>query len=836
MVSLLALAIAAGWAIVLTVRQSSAARQISEHRAFIEELFATSTEGIALLDEAGRVIEVNGAFSEVLGYPEAEVTGRPIADLLSAGNGGPAHSEIIRRIVAGEKVESETVIRHHNGTTVPVSILGAHVRIPDKPIAAYIVYRDVTTRKQVENAFRQMEKAVGTMQLGVTITDLDGRIVYANPADATMHGYEVNELIGQDVRVFAPPGRAKPMSREQIESMRTWRRDSYNQRKDGSVFPVHLMSDVVRDASGETIGIVTTAEDITHRQRAERALRESEQRYSLAIRGANDGLWDWNLETDEVYYSARWKSMLGYGDADIDNAPGAWLGRVHEDDVGRVKAELSAHREDHSPHFENEHRIRQKDGTYRWVLARGIAERSPDGRPYRIAGSLTDIAQRKGVEEQLVQEALYDPLTKLPNRAFITGLLSRSFRRTKRLKDYVFAILFIDLDRFKVVNDSLGHAAGDQVLMEIAGRIQECLRPGDVVARLGGDEFCVLLDDIKDSSDTTRIAERINTAMDAPIDLDGREVFTTASIGIAVSEPSLDGPEHLLRHADTAMYRAKARGKARYEIFDRAMHQRAIALLQLETDIREAVNKQQFRLVYLPVVNITTERISGFEALVRWDHPERGLVPAGSFIPLAEETGLIVPLGWWILEQACTQMAKWSQRYPDIQDLSVSVNLSAKQLRQPDLLDKVEGAINGSGLKPEKLKLEIAETVLMDEPDANIQLIHSLRDLGVRVQVDDFGTGSSSLSYLNRFRVDTLKIDRSFISRVGVPGEKAAIVQAMISLARNLGIRVIAEGVETSQQSETLMSFQCDQAQGYLFSEPLDPNEVGALLDAESQS
>jgi len=814
-------------------RHGSVARQLGVQRAFLQELFETSSEPIVLLDGEGRVVQVNGAFTATFEYSPGEILGHEVDGLLAPSGRLEELREITRSLLGGKRIQLESVLRRKNGSLVDVSILAAPVRITGVSIAAFAMYRDITGAKRVADALRQMEHAVETMQLGVTVTDLKGRIVYTNPADAELHGYTVEELVGKDVRIFAPRERARPLGRRQIEAMKRWRRVAMNMRKDGTEFPVHLMSDVVRDASGEAIGIVTTCEDVTQRKRAERALQESEERYALAIRGANDGLWDWNLETDEVYYSHRWKAMLGFADTEIDNTPQAWLDRVHEDDLPKMEAELAAHRDGRSSHFENEHRIRHKDGTYRWVLARGIAERDPEGKPYRIAGSLTDIEQRKTVEEQLAQEALYDSLTNLPNRAFLNDLLNRSFRRTKRRKDYAFAVLFVDLDRFKVVNDSLGHAAGDKLLIEVARRLKECLRPGDVVARLGGDEFLVLLDDIKDSSDTTRVAERILTALQEPIDLAGREVFTTASIGIAVSEERLDGPEHLIRHADSAMYRAKARGKARYEIFDVAMHERAVSLLQLETDIRAAVHKKQFLLVYLPVVNMTTERITGFEALVRWDHPERGLVSPASFVPLAEETGLIIPLGRWIMEEACRQMAEWVDRYPKLTDLTVSVNLAAKQLRQPDIVAQVKSAVEESGLAPSRFKLEITETVLMDDPESNLEIVSELRDWGVLVQVDDFGTGSSSLAYLNRFRVDTLKIDRSFISQVGVPGEKSAVVQAMITLANQLGIRVIAEGVETPQQSERLVGFKCEQAQGYLFSQPLNAQEADELLAAE---
>ena len=693
------------------------------------------------------------------------------------------------------------------------------------------VERDVDrTQGGVDVAFRRLETAVANMQLGVTVTDIIGRIVYVNPADAAMHGYAVEELTGRDVRVFAAPGTARRMTAQQIQEIKTWRRETVNVRRDGVLFPVHLMSDVVRNAEGEPIGVVTTCEDITQRKMAERALSESQERYALAVRGTNDGLWDWNLATDDVYYSARWKAMLGYTEAELSGGPDTWLSRVHPDDLGRVKADLNAHREDRSLHFQSEHRIRHRDGTYRWMLARGIAERDSDGKPYRIAGSLTDITQRKAVEQQLQRDALYDSLTGLPNRAFLTDLLERAIRRRKRQKDYEFAALFVDLDRFKVINDSMGHAAGDQLLIEVARRLEMCVRPGDVVARLGGDEFGVLLDDIKDSSDSTRVAERIQAALEAPVTIEGHEVFTTASIGIAVTEAGLAGPEQLLRNADTAMYRAKARGKARFEVFDRGMHERAVALLQMETDLRAALEHQQFRLVYLPVVALDTQRITGFEALVRWEHPDRGPVPPAEFLPLAEEMGLIVPLGLWVLRQACLQMAAWVERFPDLPDLSVSVNLSAKQLHQADLVARIRDVLRETGLPPARLKLEIAEAVLMDDPDPHIAVVRELSDLGVQVQLDDFGTGPFSLNYLSRFQIDTLKIDRSFVTGMGDHRDRSATVQAIITLARDLGIRVVAEGIETSEQSARLITLRCERGQGYLYSQPVNAEDAAAML------
>ncbi len=677
-----------------------------------------------------------------------------------------------------------------------------------------------------------LEKAVETMQLGVTITDTNGRILYSNPADARMHGHTVEELIGQEVRIFAPGGVSKPLSREDLARMKSWRRETSNARKDGSTFPCHLMSDVVRDRAGDIIGVVTACEDITQRKVAEAALRESEERYALAASGARDGIWDWDLRSGVVYFSPRWKAILGLGDDEIGQVPEEWLQRIHADDLPRVKMELATHLQARTPSLESEHRLLHKDGTYRWVLMRGLAVRDRGGEAYRMAGSLTDISDRKQAEEQLVHDALHDPLSGLPNRAFFISLLDRAIKRTRRRADYLFAVLFVDLDRFKLVNDSLGHGVGDQLLVSISQRLQSCLRPGDVVARLGGDEFTILLEDIGDVNDATRVAERIQIELKEPFVFEGHEVFTSASIGIALSTAAHERPEYFLRDADTAMYRAKARGKARYEMFDEAMHARAVAQLRLETDLRRAVERNEFRVLYQPIVVLESGQIMGFEALVRWQHSERGLITPKEFIPIAEETGLILPIGRWVMETACRQTKAWIEQFVDFPQLSISVNLSAKHFQQPDLLVQVLEVLKQSGLPAANLKLEITESTLMDEPESRVAVIRELRKAGIQVLIDDFGTGYSSLSYLQRFSVDTLKIDRSFLMEGG-EGDGWDIVETIITLAEDLGVNVIAEGVETEEQTARLKELHCGHAQGYLFREPVDAETAATLLAAQ---
>jgi diguanylate cyclase (GGDEF)-like protein/PAS domain S-box-containing protein len=575
------------------------------------------------------------------------------------------------------------------------------------------------------------------------------------------------------------------------------------------------------------VALARIGTQLSHK-RAQEGLRESEERYALAARGANDGLWDWNLQANVVYFSTRWKNMLGYQESEIGDKPDEWFDRIHDADRERVTQEIAAHQAGSVPQFESEHRVLHKDGTFRWMLCRGLAVRNGSGTTSRMAGWQTDITEGK----------VSDPLTGLPNRLLFTDRVGRLIKHTKRRKDYLFAVLFLDLDGFKMINDSLGHLVGDQLLVGVASRLEKCLRATDtvarlgdgcIVARMGGDEFTVLLDDLKHPDDAKQAAERLMKAVTAPFMLGGREVFTSISIGIALSNTSYEQAEDILRDADTAMYRAKSLGKARYEIFDADMRASVVARLQLEMDLRRALEHGEFHNVYQPIVSLAAGQIVGFEALLRWQHPTRGLLGPEEFIMVAEETGLIRDLGWWNLREACRQMTEWRAAYSAYSQLTMSVNLSPKQFLQANLVQDIGSLLCELKLPPQALKLELTESTVMGDPSAAVEMLQQIKSLGISLAIDDFGTGYSSLSYLHRFPLDTLKIDRSFISSIGT-GEDTEIARTIFPMALNLHLDVVAEGIETIEQLVLLKKLQCKYGQGYYFSKPLSADEAGLLL------
>jgi diguanylate cyclase (GGDEF)-like protein/PAS domain S-box-containing protein len=558
------------------------------------------------------------------------------------------------------------------------------------------------------------------------------------------------------------------------------------------------------------------------------ALQESEGRFRSAFDYAAIGMALVSTEGRWLQVNRSLCQILGYAEGELLGM--SFQQTTHPDELASVLAHVRQMLDGKTPTCQTEKRCFHKSGHVVWIhLSISLARAAHEGGT-RLIFQIQDITDRKRAEERLLHDAFHDALTGLPNRALFNDRLKLALARHKRLGAAQFSVLFLDLDRFKVINDSLGHAIGDQLLVGIADRLKKNLRPGDTVARLGGDEFTVLLEDVSDTGEVIAVAERIEAELSLPFNLGGHEVFTTASIGIAPSTTGYEQPDDILRDADTAMYRAKSLGKSRHEVFDKEMHTHAVNLLHLETDLRRALDRGEFAVHYQPIVSLETGATQGFEALLRWRHPVHGFIPPDEFIPVAEETGLILTIGRWALEEACRQMCEWQAQFPRAAEMYVSVNLSGRQFANPGLMEQIEGALRTTGLPPQSLKLEMTESVVMGDIEKTIEMLRQLRALGVESSIDDFGTGYSSLSYLHHFPSSTLKIDRSFISRMGAGEEKSEIVRTILLLARNLGMRVVAEGVETEAQLAQLRALSCDYGQGYLFSKAVNAAAVGRML------
>jgi diguanylate cyclase (GGDEF)-like protein/PAS domain S-box-containing protein len=579
-------------------------------------------------------------------------------------------------------------------------------------------------------------------------------------------------------------------------------------------------------AGGETGFLIRSFNEMLFQMETrERALKESEERYALAARGANDGLWDWDLASNRIYFSPRWDHMLGYPVSDVWSNPEQWLSHVHAGDRERVREAMASHCEGKTSEFASEYRMGHSSGGYIWMLSRGIAVRDASGHAVRMAGSQTDITEGK----------ISDPLTHIPNRLYFIDRLESAIE-SARERGSLFAILFVDLDQFKLVNDSLGHSAGDELLIDIAGRLRSGMRTGSrpgkqarsVVARVGGDEFAILLTDMRSAADSSVVAARILERLSEPFYLEGRHVSASASIGIAIGSPDAT-PEDLLRNADTAMYHAKMNGKARFEFFNKAMHEEAVARFEIESGLRKAIDLDQLVLHYQPIISTSDDRISGFEALIRWNHPERGLISPAEFIPIAEESELIVLLGRWVLRESCRQMAEWHRMFASIAPLSINVNVSSRQLSDPHLMGDVELALSESGLNPRSLSLEVTESSLMENTEQTMTTLNRLKAMDIRLEIDDFGTGYSSLSYLRKLPFDTLKIDRSFVNELNAGTDGLDIVKAIVEMAHSLRLEVIAEGVETKEQLRQLRGLNCKYVQGFLFSRPVKAEEAERL-------
>ncbi|HEY4002499.1 MAG TPA: EAL domain-containing protein [Candidatus Xenobia bacterium] len=697
----------------------------------------------------------------------------------------------------------------------------------------------VTVEKAVRTSHALAQSTMYSQALtsvgdSVHIVDADQRVVFVNRAFCETYGFKEADIVGRDAHtLWVHPADCEAFrAAAAVTGEPTYHAEVLHRRASGEVFPVRLTRSVSQRHArhGESRSLeVVVARDISDRVAAQTALQESQARYEASVQGANDGMWDWNLRTNEIDYSSRWKAMLGWIDGMMGRAPQEWFGRVHPDDLGGLQTAISNHLRGTTGHMEHEHRMQHRDGSWRWMVSRGLAVRDGTGVPFRMAGSHSDHTARRDAEQQLAHRSLHDGLTGLPNRALFMDRLGQALERQRRRPEYSFAVIFLDVDNFKIINNSLGHSIGDELLAAFAHRLQLALRPTDTVARLGGDEFAILVDDTQEPSDVSVVADRIQKSLNLPFRIADEDVFCTASLGIALSSRGYSKAEDFLRDADIAMYRAKAHGRGHHELFNAGMHDSVLAMLRLESDLWKALEHEEFILHYQPVVSLESGYIIGAEALLRWNHPQRGMVSPAEFIPLAEETGLIVSIGEWVLQEACTQNKRWHEQ--GYGELHVMVNVSARQFHQPTLHDTVARALSGSGLAATWLTLEITESTAMKSLEASLQMLRALRALGVSLSIDDFGTGYSSLGCLKMFPITSLKLDQSFVRGTTADTEDAAITRAIISMAHSLKMEVVAEGVETRDELDFLRGEGCDAVQGFLYSRPLSSVQLTQLLE-----
>jgi diguanylate cyclase (GGDEF)-like protein/PAS domain S-box-containing protein len=688
---------------------------------------------------------------------------------------------------------------------------------------------DITERKEAEERVRTSEAELRALFEAMTdvilAIDREGRYLKIAPTNPALLYKPRAELLGKTLHEVFPKEKAD-------EFLGTIRRALEAQRRVTFEYDLHIderrvwfeatISPMLEDS------VIVVARDVTERKEAEEALRRSEASLAEAQRIAHLGNWEWNLFTGEVYWSEEVFRIYGFNPAEFTPTFERLMEVVHPDDRQLLREKIDSALYGGEA-YDFEHRVVRLDGRERIVHGRAEVIRDEEGKPLRMVGTIHDVTERKALEERLEYQALHDTLTGLPNRALFMDRLEHALVRARRRKGKL-AVLFMDLDNFKVINDSLGHVAGDKLLVAVADRLRACLRPEDTAARLGGDEFTILLEDLKEVGEATRVAERIAEALRTAFSLDGREMFVTSSVGIALWDDTREHPADLLRNADLAMYRAKHAGKARYEVFEERMNARALERLEMENALRRALDRREFVVHYQPVVALDAGEVVGFEALVRWWRPDHSLMTFDEFVLLAEDAGLIVPIRQWALREVCRQAREWQQQYPGDPPPTMFANLSARQLQDPNLTRIISQIAEDTGFDPRRLELEITESIAMGDAKATAAALEELKALGVRVAIDDFGTGYSSLSYLGRFPVDSLKIARSFVNRLGEDSGITVLVSGMINLAHALGLKVVAEGVETAEQLRQLKGLGCDLVQGNYLSRALPGEAAGAML------
>jgi Amt family ammonium transporter len=808
----------------------------SQHRDFFEH----AAEGIFRTTPEGSYIEVNPALAAIYGYPSPRNLIEGLSDISAQLYVDPGRrEEFIREISHRGMVKNfESRVRRADGEIIWISENARGVKGPGGGLLYFEgTVTDVTARRRAEEALkdsRERYRSLVQFASDGIITLKGAIIVEANRGARRMFGYPRNEMLGLSVADVSPEaqpsgGGTGEIAGALIERALNWEPQNFawiHKRKDGSLFHAEVSLNRF-DARGETF-LTAMVRDVTARKKAEEDLARGRAHLDMLFTGSPQAMAHIDSDGRIVNINPAFTRLFGYSRRE---ALGALNRELIVPEHLRGEGESFNREASNGRHVSGQTVRRAKDGA--------LVPVSLVGYPV-VVGDLIegiyfiyeDITERKNFENRLTHLAFHDSLTGLPNRALFMERLSRAMERSKRRPGYHFAVLLMDLDRFKRINDSLGHAAGDNLLKALARRLETCLRSVDTVARLGGDEFAILLEEVKGSREVIQVADRIGEALNAPFDIGGNEVFCGASVGIVLKTQGYEHAEDILRDSDLAMYRSKESGKDRLAFTSR-MRELAVENLRMENELRKGLANGDLVLGYQPIVGVDGQRLLGFEALARWKHPVIGMIPPSRFIPLAEETGLILPLGEWALDEAMRQLGRWRNDIPAALGLFLTVNISSKQFRQPDLVERLRRGLGSSNLPPNLIKLEITESVIMRDAKSSADKLGKLKAVGVKLLIDDFGTGYSSLSYLQRFPIDGLKIDRSFVSGEGDEKDNLEIIRTVLALARNLGLDVVAEGVETPRQLESLKALGCSAAQGYLFAKPMDAKTAEAFIRGE---
>jgi diguanylate cyclase (GGDEF)-like protein/PAS domain S-box-containing protein len=816
-------------------RDMTAHHTANEAKAFLASIVESSEDAIMSSTPEGVILSWNRGAEQLYGYPAEEVVGKPVS-ILAPGDQRASLKWISDKLQRGESVgQFEGVGLTKDGKRVDISISACPIRNADGQITARAaIMRDITARVQAQEARALLASIVDSADDAIFGVALDGAILSWNKGAERMFGYRADEILGKPLAILQPTPAPAAGEASQLPD-RIGRGETVSQletvtvNRDGGQMDVSLTMSPVRNAAGKVVGSSTIARDISRRRRDREALRQSEEKYRSLVANLPEVVWVADGAAQPVFVSSNCEGLSGYTPEEICQ-PGLWMGRIHLEDQPRAAAAQRAVFEKNEP-YDIEYRFLRKDGQWIWLHSRGVNAHERDGKCY-WEGLLSDITERKRMEQTLAHQSTHDLLTGLPNRAVFEGRFRQALARARR-QSGMAALIYLDLDRFKRINDTLGHMAGDTLIQLAAERLNGCLRQCETLSRSGGDRFMLVLGDVGAPQDAVRVAERILQTLAAPFSVKGNEVFLGASIGIAIYPRDGVEPAALQRAADRALQTAKRQGKRRIQLSNPEIGQEADRRLDIETELHHALERDEISVHYQPQFDLSTGRVAGLEALVRWENPKFGRVPANVLVPIAEESGLIVPIGARVLHDACRQGKLW--RDAGYGPFQVAVNTSAVQFARGDLAEIVAATLAETGLEASHLDLEVTESVIMQDIRETARQLKELKKLGVSVSLDDFGTGYSSLSYLEELPIDNLKIDRKFVQRMNSADNTRTLVQSIVGLAHGLGMRAVAEGVETGEQLEQLKAMGCDRAQSFMLGGPAPALCIQALLAARAR-